>query len=94
MEFNIKHIIQGWSNLAFPKEEAKKFLEHLEEYRLNICKECPAGCTNITYFSTCDDCGCFLKAKARCVDCGCPRGKWGAVATSAEDEEFSKLINE
>lgn len=94
MEFNIKHIIQGWSNLAFPKEEAKKFLAELEEYRLGFCRVCPSGCPDITYTSTCADCGCFLKAKARCTDCGCPQGKWRAIASTEEDEEFSKLIKE
>ena len=93
MEFNIKHIIQGWSNLAFPKEEAKKFLEHLEEYRLNICKECPAGCKDITLLSQCTHCGCFLRAKARCLSCSCPLSKWSAVASDAEEDTFIKNIS-
>lgn len=94
MEINIGHILQGWKNLAFPAEEAKKYLQELENRRLAICKECEFGEKEITLTSRCKDCGCFLKAKARCTDCGCPQAKWLAVANYEQSIEIESLIKE
>lgn len=91
---NLSHIIQGWSNLTFPKEEAKQFLQSLEEQRLYFCRNCEYGHKEINITSTCGHCGCFLRAKARCVDCSCPIGKWNAVGDSQQDETIQTLAND
>jgi hypothetical protein len=94
MEINLGHIMQGWKNLAFPAEEAKIFLQELEDRRLAICMDCEFGEKDITLLSTCNDCGCFLKAKARCTDCACPQLKWLAVANYEQSIELESLIKE
>ena len=89
---NFHHIFQGWSNLAFPKEDIRQFLEDLREERLNHCRQCEYGTTDINIASTCKHCGCFLKAKASCTDCSCPIGKWVATATSEQDEIIQNAL--
>jgi hypothetical protein len=47
--------------------------EELAEYRLGICKVCPAYRPKT---NTCRKCGCFMKLKTSLQDAKCPIGKW------------------
>lgn len=47
--------------------------EELAEYRLEICKTCPAYRPKT---NTCKKCGCFMKLKTTLENAKCPIGKW------------------
>lgn len=47
--------------------------EELAEYRLKICKECPAY---RPASNTCRKCGCFMKLKTTLEHAKCPIGRW------------------
>ena len=47
--------------------------EELAEYRLEICKACPAYRPRT---NTCKKCGCFMKLKTQLEHAKCPVGKW------------------
>lgn len=64
-------IFQGWSNLIFKSKE----VEDIALPRIEICSTCPVRTDGF-----CDPlkggCGCIIEAKARCIECKCPKGKW------------------
>jgi hypothetical protein len=44
--------------------------------RLAICYQCPSF---LPRTARCDECGCFMKQKAKLANAYCPLGKWDAV---------------
>lgn len=64
-------IFEGWKNLIFEDPEVEK----VALPRLEICAKCPIR-TNGVCDSTKGGCGCNTAAKARCLTCKCPKGKW------------------
>lgn len=81
---NLKNIISGFANLAFPDAEVEK----LAFDRAEVCAQCPFAektgmysvivdnrTTNIQGMK-CTQCGCNLSAKIRSVHDRCPIGKW------------------
>ncbi len=81
---NLKNIIDGFSNLAFPNEE----VEAIAMTRADICAACPSATkmgvysviadnrTKVIQGMKCSECGCNLSAKVRSVNDTCPLGKW------------------
>ena len=69
MQINIKHILIGWYNKIFLKEQ------DLANYRLDICKHCQH---NVKFLGqdSCDLFGCLLDAKVRVRDEKCLINKW------------------
>ena len=70
MDNNQDKDVKPWDLLNPNKERSP---EELAQYRLEICKVCPAyrPLTN-----TCRKCGCFMKLKTQLKDAKCPIGKW------------------
>jgi len=69
---NLKEIVNGWYNhLTNQNQEAA-------EKKLGICLPCDENSTKgkINITSTCNNCGCVLKAKAAGEYSKCPLGKW------------------
>ena len=62
MQINIKHILIGWYNKIFLKEQ------DLANYRLDICKHCQH---NVKFLGqdSCDLCGCILDATPNGIAC-------------------------
>lgn len=64
-------IFQGWKNLVFED----KNIERIAIPRISICSTCLTRTDG-----WCDKqkggCGCFIEAKARCIECKCPKGLW------------------
>lgn len=64
-------IYEGWKNLVFKNKQ----VEDIALPRLEICAKCP-----IRTEGRCDSakggCGCNVEAKARCIECKCPKKKW------------------
>jgi len=58
-------------DLFDPKQPRSK--EELIEYRMSICKTCPAFNKRL---QKCTKCGCFMKLKTTLVQAKCPVGKW------------------
>ena len=56
------------------------------QQRRDVCRECPhasksdaarfTSFSGLTSRSTCDQCGCFIKAKTMIASEVCPKGKW------------------
>ena len=69
---NPSHIIEGYWNLLFKKED----LEPLAQRRIGICLLNECGYFTAFSGGWCKDCKCFIEAKARCTECKCPRAKW------------------
>jgi hypothetical protein len=67
----LSQIYEGWKNLVFENPEVEK----VAIPRLEICAKCPIR-TNGACDSSKGGCGCVVSAKARCLDCKCPKGKW------------------
>ena len=69
---NLKEIVNGWYNHLTKKNQ------EIAETRLNICLPCDSNSTKgkINITSTCNDCGCILKAKAAGEHTACPQKKW------------------
>jgi hypothetical protein len=66
------NIIEGWFYWLFKKES------ELTKKRRAICKGCEFNKRNkwLFWIRLCTACGCVIKAKTACEDCGCIRGKW------------------
>lgn len=64
-------IYEGWKNLVFKDKK----VEEIALPRLEICANCP-----IMKDGFCSKdrggCGCLCEAKARCIECKCPKNKW------------------
>ncbi len=58
----VKSIAKGWSNVIWPNPEVEK----VAYKRIKICAECEH---NVKSF--CNDCGCWIPAKARSLDEHC-----------------------
>lgn len=74
----VNEIIEGWSNLAFKKEN----VELLAKERLKICMCCKEHSkfhSSIRLDDHCTKCGCTLAAKTRSPESECPIGLWKAV---------------
>lgn len=83
MENRIKQIIEGWRNYLIPPDELKDKIEEVYNYRMEICRQCDEFSENVRKkkqlpltVEYCTNCGCALSAKARCLSCSCPLGKW------------------
>ena len=61
------YISQSSDILITPKEQVK---------RLMICDECDRVSLPGTMVRRCNECGCFISAKARFYNQECPLGKW------------------
>lgn len=68
---NKNAIAKGVFNSIVRKEE----IEELAKTRFTICSNCPSKVVK-NFVTTCDECGCVLSFKTRCVDCKCPINKW------------------
>lgn len=68
---DLGNIYEGWKNLTWKNKE----VETIALPRLEICAKCP-----IRTEGMCDKskggCGCYIEAKARCIECKCPKNKW------------------
>lgn len=72
----LSEIYDGWKNLLFENPE----VEAIATKRIAIC----AGdddnnikkCEFFTLLKTCEKCGCFMPAKARSPESGCPMNFW------------------
>lgn len=83
-KINLKNIVDGFSNLAFPDPEVEK----MAIARAEICAGCPFAVKTGVYSMIvdkrtkqiqgmkCDKCGCNLSAKVRSANDTCPLGKW------------------
>lgn len=69
---NLKEIVNGWYN------HLAKRNQDIAEDRLSICLPCESNSTKgkINITSTCNKCGCVLKAKAANENSKCPIEKW------------------
>lgn len=65
------NIWEGWKNLVFKTKE----VEDIALPRLEICANCPTR-NGGTCSRELGGCGCVIEAKARCIECKCPRNKW------------------
>lgn len=77
MNLKIKHIIEGWKNLATRPDE---FREEAEK-RAAICADCSENIVNVCY-----KCGCYIPAKTWSPDEECPEGKWKEYNTNENDK--------
>lgn len=81
---NLKNIVDGFANLAFPNEQVEK----IAVARAEVCAECPSAVKTGIYSVVvdnrtkhiqgmkCSECGCNLSAKVRSANDTCPLGKW------------------
>lgn len=81
---NLKNIVDGFTNLAFPSPE----VEAVAVKRAQICAECPFAVKTGIYSVVvdnktkaiqgmkCSQCGCNLSAKVRSMNDTCPLGEW------------------
>lgn len=58
----VEHLVSGM----------KKADSNLYKKRIELCMACPAFLPS----GRCQECGCFMKAKASWLEQKCPRGKW------------------
>jgi len=69
-------IYEGWKNLIIEDPEVEK----VALPRLEICAKCPIRtngiCDSTKSVNGVKGCGCNTAAKARCLTCKCPIGKW------------------
>lgn len=72
MDLNLKDIVNGWYNHLTNQNQ------EVASKRLNICLPCEFNSTpkELKISSTCNKCGCFLKAKAANKSSKCPIEKW------------------
>ena len=74
----------------YPPEHLRKQILEVSKERLVICRECEwhsSRHSTLRPDEHCTDCGCLLRAKTKCLSCGCDQGKWDAVITE-EEENF------
>ena len=67
---NMSEDVKPWDLL---NPNAPRSPEELAQYRLEICKACPAYRPKT---NTCKKCGCFMKLKTQLQNAKCPIGKW------------------
>jgi len=63
----IGSIITGWKNVIWRSPE----IECEAIRRVKVCSDCGFNKNNF-----CKNCGCWIPAKARSMDEGCPINKW------------------
>lgn len=63
----IGSIVTGWKNVLWKSPE----IEQEAIRRVKICSDCASNNN-----SFCRQCGCWIPAKARSMDEGCPINKW------------------
>jgi len=94
---NFSQIYEGWRNKLVPPTEMKEIIAATSKERLSICDKCPLHSKNhktpLRPDNHCTDCGCNLEAKAACLSCDCPQGKWLAVVDQEQEEQLKKDIN-
>ena len=92
---NIDHIVEGIKNNMFKKP----WIEEIANHRWLICKECPlldsigGKCAVPGTAPCCADCGCDLAFKTRLLSASCPKDKWKAHVTAAQEAEIARKLN-
>ena len=92
---NIDHIVDGIKNNMFKKP----WIEEIADHRWLICKECPlldtigGKCAVNGTQPCCADCGCSLAFKMRSLSASCPKDKWKAHVTPAQEAEITRKLN-
>jgi len=87
---SLNQIIEGWKNHLLPEENKKAFIEHVSKSRLAICEACEEHSSKhktVRLDVHCNNCGCTLSAKTKCLTCECPLKKW--AAQSLPDESIT-----
>jgi len=64
----VKSIVTGWRNVIWKSPE----IESEAIRRVKICSDCEHSKNN----AFCKVCGCWIPAKARSMEEGCPINKW------------------
>lgn len=85
---SLGQIYEGWKNHLLPEERNKAFIEHVSSERIAICEACPEHSSKhktIRLDVHCNNCGCTLSAKTKCLTCECPLSKWGATSIPKDD---------
>jgi len=78
---SLSQIYEGWKNHLLPEERNKAFIEYVSQSRMAICEACEEHSSKhstIRLDIHCNNCGCTLSAKTKCLTCECPLKKWGA----------------
>jgi hypothetical protein len=71
---SLADIVKGHTNRALDEiGMLPSDITSLGKERLDICKACP---TYKETTSTCNNCGCYMKAKVLVDNAKCPEGKW------------------
>tara|TARA_R100001530_G_scaffold136374_2_gene116827 strand:+ start:3449 stop:3808 length:360 start_codon:yes stop_codon:yes gene_type:complete len=92
---NIDHIVDGIKNNMF----RKPWIEEIANHRWIECKKCDkldtigGKCAVSGTQPCCADCGCALPFKIRSLSAACPKGKWEAHVTAAQEAEIIRKIN-
>ena len=88
-------ILEGIKNRIFKQEH----VEEIYAERKSICDGCPKQdktgdkCYAPGTQPCCSVCGCSLQLLLRSLSSECEEGKWDAVLTEDEDEEFNKHLS-
>lgn len=92
---NKGQILEGITNNIFKQED----VEAVAQVRMNVCQGCTlydiegTGCIAPGTQPCCNKdkggCGCSLKFKVRSLSSDCPKGKWEAVMTQAEEDALN-----
>jgi hypothetical protein len=95
---NKKNIFEGIKNKLFKKENIEELAkQRLEICRSNVCgfydKEGKGENVIIKGSESCNNCGCNLELKTRCLHCACPIKLWDAVASEEDSEKILDLLN-
>lgn len=93
-------ILEGITNSIFKRED----VEHVAEYRMFVCKNCPSKCYDETGKGCmmpgsqpcCDErnggCGCSLALKTRALSSECPNKHWKAELTEEEETKLNEKL--
>ena len=91
---NIDHIVDGIKNNMFKKP----WIEEIANHRWMICKGCEhldiigSKCAVNGTHPCCADCGCSLSFKTRSLSASCPKNKWKAHVTPAQEAEIARKL--
>jgi len=86
---SLSQIYEGWKNHLLPEEREKALIEHVANFRMDICNSCEEHSKHhksIRPDAHCVECGCTLSAKTKCLTCECPLKKWMAAPIPTDYE--------
>ncbi len=69
---NLEKIVQGWK--CYIRKDP--VIEEIAIGRAKICSECSELSMAMNFYLYCKQCGCFIPAKIRSLNSGCPLNKW------------------